>query len=404
MRPIGPETEADRALREWFDEQERRNFDRLEEGAKTLTQLVTGLYGVLFAVLAFSDQPAYLMLSSVQWLGSVSVCAYFVALLAALAVVYPWRSRYQQDNLSAMQRAQQASLQTQQANLVEAIRSVLEKRINALGVSEATITPSYIGDEKHLLVECPGVVDTQECIKVVGKTIQLEFKEEFTEATEEYRTGVRARVDAVQRRSLLVMGLAMAPFGLLPLPSLNESRSGLYFALIALAWLTLGLLMRAIGGELLPPLDGVPVVWPLASTGRSSATRTRSRRLFLSPPTIWYARAARVGKNGEEKCPCPHLVLRVRALRVGDGVFGLYYSHLGYQYRAVCGGTVHKGNVPFLRGRGSFEGGHKSLGPVIMFGSYFSLCCWMTRVVFPPPFVGRCCTPVRSKVCVRWRF
>ena len=110
MRPIGPETEADRALREWFDEQERRNFDRLEEGAKTLTQLVTGVYGVLFAVLAFSDQPAYLKQSSVQWLGVVSVFAYFVALLAALAVVYPWRSRYQQDNLSAMQRAQQAML------------------------------------------------------------------------------------------------------------------------------------------------------------------------------------------------------------------------------------------------------------------------------------------------------
>ena len=26
----------------------------------TITQLVTGLYGVLFAVLALSDQPAYL--------------------------------------------------------------------------------------------------------------------------------------------------------------------------------------------------------------------------------------------------------------------------------------------------------------------------------------------------------
>lgn len=66
---------------------------------------------------------------------------------------------------------------------------------------------------------------------------------------------------------LFVMGLAMAPFGLLPLPALNESRSGLYFALIALAWLTLGLLMRAIGGELLPPLDGVPVVVGLGVYG-----------------------------------------------------------------------------------------------------------------------------------------
>lgn len=84
----------------------------------------------------------------------------------------------------------------QNANLVEAIRNVLERRINSLGVSEATITPSYIGGEKHLLVECPGVVDVQQCIATVGKTIQLEFKEEFTEASKEYEDQVRARAQA----------------------------------------------------------------------------------------------------------------------------------------------------------------------------------------------------------------
>ncbi len=96
-------------------------------------------------------------------------------------------------------RAQLKSIQDQENNLVEAIRTVLEKRINALGVSEATITPSYVGNEKHLLVECPGVVDVQECIKVVGKTIQLEFKEEQTEATDEYRATVRAQATSTLR-------------------------------------------------------------------------------------------------------------------------------------------------------------------------------------------------------------
>lgn len=95
---------------------------------------------------------------------------------------------------------QLASVQQQNQNLVEAIRTVLERRINALGVSEAVITPSYIGDEKHLLVECPGVVDTQKCIDTVGKTIQLEFKEEFTEPTEEYEQEVRERVAEVRTR------------------------------------------------------------------------------------------------------------------------------------------------------------------------------------------------------------
>ncbi len=95
---------------------------------------------------------------------------------------------------------QKQSLSDQKANLMEAIRLVLERRINALGVSEATITPSYVGNEKHLLVECPGVVDTQECINVVGKTIQLEFKEEFTEATDSFTKETRDKAAAALRR------------------------------------------------------------------------------------------------------------------------------------------------------------------------------------------------------------
>lgn len=103
-------------------------------------------------------------------------------------------------------------IEQQRTNLVEAIRTVLERRINSLGVSEATITPSYVGAEKHLLVECPGVVNVDECIATVGKTIQLEFKEEFTEATAEFEGSVQAKADAALRRitgsgqSLAVVG------------------------------------------------------------------------------------------------------------------------------------------------------------------------------------------------------
>lgn len=107
---------------------------------------------------------------------------------------------------------QLVSVEQQHENVVEAIRTVLERRINALGVSEAVITPSYIGNEKHLLVECPGVVDTQECINTVGKTIQLEFKEEFTEPTAEYEDQIRARVTEV-REQLRDPGTTLATIG-----------------------------------------------------------------------------------------------------------------------------------------------------------------------------------------------
>ncbi len=112
----------------------------------------------------------------------------------------------------AQLRLERQIVETQSQNIVEAIRTVLERRINALGVSEAVITPSYIGKEKHLLVECPGVIDVQECIDTVGKTIQLEFKEEFTEATEEYEASVRARADDAMRR-ITQSGVSLAVIG-----------------------------------------------------------------------------------------------------------------------------------------------------------------------------------------------
>ena len=91
------------------------------------------------------------------------------------------------------------NVEKQHALLVEAIRTVLERRINGLGVSEATITPSYFGNEKHLLVECPGIIDVDKCIATVGKTIQLEFKEQFSGATLEFENKMRGKAEQVYR-------------------------------------------------------------------------------------------------------------------------------------------------------------------------------------------------------------
>lgn len=110
MRPIGPESPEDRTLRKWFTNQERRNFASLEEGAKTIVQLVTGLYGLLFAVLAISNQPAYLGRFAVKWFGTLGMLAFFVALLSALVTLFPWPAQFQEDNLSEMERINQQIL------------------------------------------------------------------------------------------------------------------------------------------------------------------------------------------------------------------------------------------------------------------------------------------------------
>ncbi len=87
------------------------------------------------------------------------------------------------------------SVEEQHAKIVEAIRTVLERRINSLGVSEATITPSYYGTEKHLLVECPGIIDVDRCIATVGKTIRLEFKEQYTGSGTDFADMTREKAE-----------------------------------------------------------------------------------------------------------------------------------------------------------------------------------------------------------------
>jgi SecD/SecF fusion protein len=67
--------------------------------------------------------------------------------------------------------------------IVEGILDVINERVNKLGVSEPNIYLSNVADERHVIVELAGVKDLEEAKSQVGKTIQLEFKEE-NDATE----------------------------------------------------------------------------------------------------------------------------------------------------------------------------------------------------------------------------
>lgn len=61
--------------------------------------------------------------------------------------------------------------------LVEGVRTTLERRVNSLGVSEPNIYTANVADEKHVIVELAGIKDIEQAKETVGKTIQLEFKE-----------------------------------------------------------------------------------------------------------------------------------------------------------------------------------------------------------------------------------
>ena len=75
-------------------------------------------------------------------------------------------------------------------SIVEGVKEVISKRVNGLGVAEPTIYISQIADEYHIVVELAGIKDLEEAKSVVGKTIQLEFKEESTDTNlaEEQKT------------------------------------------------------------------------------------------------------------------------------------------------------------------------------------------------------------------------
>lgn len=77
------------------------------------------------------------------------------------------------------------------SNAVEGVRDVLERRINAFGVSEPVVQTSKVDSNYRVLVELPGITNITEATEMIGETPLLEFKEqvdpEAIELTEEQK-------------------------------------------------------------------------------------------------------------------------------------------------------------------------------------------------------------------------
>ena len=72
-------------------------------------------------------------------------------------------------------------------DLMNALRDVIERRVNTFGVSEPVVQVqggSFVsGGEEQLIVDLPGVTDIKEAIKIIGDTPVLEFKVEAPAGT-----------------------------------------------------------------------------------------------------------------------------------------------------------------------------------------------------------------------------
>lgn len=93
---------------------------------------------------------------------------------------------------------------------IEGARDVIERRVNAYGVSEPRVeTKQTATGERQIAVELAGVKDVGEAIKMIGETPLLEFKEPSTEApklTAEQQKQLDEYNKAAEARSKEVLG------------------------------------------------------------------------------------------------------------------------------------------------------------------------------------------------------
>lgn len=70
---------------------------------------------------------------------------------------------------------------------LEGVRDVIERRVNAFGVSEPLVQTNKVGDSYRVIIELAGVFDVNEAIRLIGETPLLEFKEQNPKAAEASR-------------------------------------------------------------------------------------------------------------------------------------------------------------------------------------------------------------------------
>jgi protein-export membrane protein SecD len=83
---------------------------------------------------------------------------------------------------------------------LEGVRDVIERRVNAFGVSEPVIQTNRSGEQWRIIVELAGVKDINEAVQMIGETPLLEFKEEKSEEMSEEEKSVIEALNGESRK------------------------------------------------------------------------------------------------------------------------------------------------------------------------------------------------------------
>lgn len=70
-----------------------------------------------------------------------------------------------------------------QNDALDSARDIIERRVNFFGATEPVIQTSRVANSKRIIVELPGVTQTEEAKALIGKTAQLDFRQ-IKEATD----------------------------------------------------------------------------------------------------------------------------------------------------------------------------------------------------------------------------
>ncbi len=81
-------------------------------------------------------------------------------------------------------------------NALESAKTVIEKRINFFGVSEPIVQTSRVGEDYRIIVEIPGVTDTNAAVNLIGKTAKLTFWEDAASSSAQTNPIAAASVSA----------------------------------------------------------------------------------------------------------------------------------------------------------------------------------------------------------------
>ncbi|MBD3245310.1 MAG: protein translocase subunit SecD [Candidatus Moranbacteria bacterium] len=104
--------------------------------------------------------------------------------------------------------------EVKQDNIMESLsgaRDIIERRVNAYGISEPQIVTNKSGDQYRLIVDLAGVKDVGEAIEMIGKTPTLDFREEKTQEdyalTEEEKQQFKLLNQQIEKNAQKTLGL-----------------------------------------------------------------------------------------------------------------------------------------------------------------------------------------------------